>query len=282
MSLLSYRGRSQTNLHPLLEEVVRRLYISSSYPCASTDLFFAQLVLGWADLDGARIEKTLDLAASVEFIYFASCLHTQRIQIHNSTENQTVNQFQQDILVGDLALCKGLSLITSYGTTFTESLLMGFQSLINGDYSEFGLERHFSLPENIYLEHLFNKIAFFTTTCSRLSASCHDSRMIHMEALTNFSFSIGMAYQIKLDLLAQLNNNYQDGIETISNKAFAKKLLAFQPIHYGWRTFHSYLNRAEKSISSIPIVNTELPLLHLIQKLRRSPYDRGSEHHALG
>ncbi|WP_380026435.1 polyprenyl synthetase family protein [Effusibacillus consociatus] len=167
------------------------------------------LVLWCGDIAGSPMKRSIDLAVAAELLHMASLVHDDIVdQAAFRRKKPTIHRMWGEgaaVLVGDYFFGTLLRVISPYPMVvphFAEAIL----SLVNGEFMQMDQQYDPWISEEEYLNRICQKTANFMSTCCKIGCLTQDTPFEIMDALTNYGYCIGMAYQLLDDL--------QDIIET--------------------------------------------------------------------
>lgn len=164
------------------------------------------LVILTAALSGKVTEKTYAGALLVEMTHTASLIHDDVIDEAYMRRGQlSVNAIWRSktaVLVGDYILSRALS-IASHQNAFDmlALLISSFESLSEGELIQMEHTSKLDMTEELYFEIIRKKTAALLGSCGAIGASSVGASEETAEKMRLFGEYIGMAFQVKDDLL---------------------------------------------------------------------------------
>lgn len=164
------------------------------------------LVVMTARLCGKPTEHTYTAAAVVELLHVASLVHDDVIDNSEtrrgfaSIKSKWTNKIA--VLMGDYLLSKSL-----IGATKTDQLEVmrilatAAKRLTKGELFQLEKSKKLDLTETEYYELISDKTAALFTACTELGVVTSTQDEAHLNALSSFGENLGIAFQIKDDLL---------------------------------------------------------------------------------
>ena len=153
-------------------------------------------------------EVTLDVidgGVAVELVQVGSLYHDDVIDEADSRRGvESVNVRWNNltaILAGDFLLAKASEIAARLGTEVAELLAKTIGRLCEGEILELRHAYSTSRPEDAYFAAIEGKTASLYATACRIGAIVGDLPRPHVEALTEFGRSFGMAFQLVDDIL---------------------------------------------------------------------------------
>ena len=170
------------------------------------------LVFLSAKLVGDINEKTFVSATLIELLHTATLVHDDVVdnsQIRrNSFSIKALWQSKLSVLVGDFLLSKGL-LISVKNNAFDilEIVSKAVQDMAEGELIQIEKARLRNITEDKYYEIISKKTAslFVASTSAGVKSVCDDIEQL--EKIEEFGLNLGIAFQIKDDLLDYLKTN---------------------------------------------------------------------------
>lgn len=171
---------------------------------------------------GYRGEQLFPIAAVCEFVHTASLLHDDVVDNSSTRRNKpTANHIWGDesaVLVGDLIYATASELMAGTGkleivTTFARAI---FQ-MSEGELLQ--LENLFSLDilESIYFDILSGKTAVLMGAACKAAGILAEVNPTQKQALNDFGYSLGMAFQLIDDALDYCGNDSKLGKAVLSD-----------------------------------------------------------------
>lgn len=150
-------------------------------------------------------DNILDLAAGYELIHTASLIHDDIIDNSPIRRNRpTLNKkygMENAIVVGDFLFARAYELGSRYGPVVSRIMADGSSKLAEGQTLEFLNRGNPDIDEETYLKIISGKTAHFFEACARGASVAGDASPEIVEALSQFAFNLGMAFQITDDIL---------------------------------------------------------------------------------
>lgn len=205
------------------------------------------LVILSAKLVGQPVRETYIAASIVELLHTASLVHDDVIDnAHMRRGFPSINALWKNkiaILMGDYMLSKCLIGATMTGSLeVMQKLAMASKRLSKGELMQIEKARKLSINEEEYFDIIANKTAALMGTASELGAITVSSKKEDHENLKNFGENLGIAFQIKDDLLDYYGHQKILG-KPVGNDFKDKKITL--PL------IHSFTKASGKEISKI-------------------------------
>jgi octaprenyl-diphosphate synthase len=164
------------------------------------------LVLLSARLAGKPGDITYTVAAIIELLHTATIIHDDVIDNSQVRRNfPTINAVWKNkvsVLIGDYLLAKSLITASELGNLkIIEILAETAKSMSRGELFQIEKSRKLNIVENEYYNLIADKTACLFTACCELGAFSVKANPESVDALKHFGFNLGMAFQIKDDLL---------------------------------------------------------------------------------
>ena len=195
--------RSKT---PLLDAITRYIVKSKGKQIRPMFVFLSAKLLG--DIN----ESTYRGAALVELLHTATLVHDDVVD--EATERRgffSINAIWKNkiaVLVGDYLLSKGLLLsIENKDYELLQILSKAVKEMSEGELLQIEKTRRLDIKEEIYFEIVRQKTAVLIASACACGAYSTGASDQHVEAMRLFGEKIGIAFQIKDDLLDFGNSN---------------------------------------------------------------------------
>ncbi|MHB1294827.1 MAG: polyprenyl synthetase family protein [Anaerolineae bacterium] len=198
------------------------------------------MVCAFRALGGRDVGRVAPLAAAVELLHTASLIHDD-INDHSDTRRgrPTANARWGDtlaLLAGDYVFVKILRLLAQSDLHSIEVLGSACEALVEGETLQHLTLWDTDLDEARYLEIVGKKTAMLFAACGRLGALAAGASDAQAQALWDFGYHLGVAFQIRDDTLDVVGSLEELGKPTESDLAQGKLSLAL--IHALGRSPH--------------------------------------------
>lgn len=191
---------------PLLDRVIR--YVISQ----KGKQIRPMLVFLCAKITGPVTESTYHAAAMVELLHSATLVHDDVVD--ESMERRgllSINAIWKNkvaVLVGDYLLSKGLLLATKHQEyALLHYLSDAVQRMSEGELLQIEKSRKLNLDESVYFEIIRNKTASLLASACAIGAYSNTKSQPIADDFYTFGEKMGIAFQIKDDLLDYGNTN---------------------------------------------------------------------------
>ncbi|PIR39432.1 MAG: hypothetical protein COV35_02650 [Alphaproteobacteria bacterium CG11_big_fil_rev_8_21_14_0_20_39_49] len=170
------------------------------------------LTLASAKLCGYNGTAHIDLAACVEFIHTATLLHDDVVDKSDLRRGeQTANSLwgnKESILVGDYLLGKSFHLMGAAKSLDIYRILSNAAVVISeGEVLQLSASGNIDSGKSKYFEIISAKTAELFAAAAQVSAVIAKRTDEEIQAVRNFGFNLGIAFQIVDDLLDYFSNN---------------------------------------------------------------------------
>lgn len=154
------------------------------------------------DVDGVAI----DVACATELIHAATLLHDDVVDNSSTRRGKISANYKWGntfaVLVGDNLLATAFSaLARARDLELLELFFSSAKELGEGVILELAQKENWRLTEEEYLTIIRKKTAIFFAACSRAGGMLAGADAVQQQALYDFAFNFGMAFQITDDLL---------------------------------------------------------------------------------
>jgi geranylgeranyl pyrophosphate synthase len=155
--------------------------------------------------NGQQIEQAVPLAAAIEIIHTATLVHDD-INDHGTLRRgrETVNSRwgrTYALLTGDYMFTKAYHLMAPYSAELNEILAQAAVELVEGETLQIQASKAGTLDHDIYLEIITKKTASLFVGAVKLGATSANAPTEWIDALREYAFNLGLAFQIVDDVL---------------------------------------------------------------------------------
>ncbi len=166
--------------------------------------------------------EVIRLAASVEILHLATLVHDDLIDYSDSRRGApTVNKIwgsNAAILAGDYLYALFLEHAAGFGKAIFSSIAVSLRNMVKAEILQLQLLYNCDISERDYVARTYLKAGSFLSCCSRLGAELAGAPEKVRRALERYGWFMGIAFQIKDDILDFL------GDETSLGKPVAQDL----------------------------------------------------------
>lgn len=164
------------------------------------------LVLLSADLCGGVNESTYRGATLVEILHTATLIHDDVVDDADTRRGiASINAVWKNkiaVLMGDYLLAKGLLLSLEHDEfRFLKITSTSVRRMSEGEIHQIQKSRKLDMDEETYLRIIGDKTASLLATCCEIGASSATTTSDHLTRLSQYGESVGLAFQIRDDLL---------------------------------------------------------------------------------
>ena len=159
-----------------------------------------------AKLIGDINESTYRAASMVELLHTATLVHDDVVD--DSDERRgffSINALWKNkiaVLVGDYLLSKGLLLsVKNKDFNLLEIISVAVEAMSEGELLQIEKSRNLNLSEEVYYDIIRKKTASLIASCCAIGAASAGATQEQVELMRLFGEKIGIAFQIKDDLL---------------------------------------------------------------------------------
>ncbi len=154
---------------------------------------------------GEISEKTYRAASFIELLHTASLVHDDVVDDSNYRRGFfSINALWKNkiaVLVGDYMFTRTLLLAVDHGDY--DMLKIGSEAvreISEGELAQIAKTRNLDITEEMYYEVIRQKTASLIIACCAMGASAANGTEKQKEAMKEFGYNVGMAFQIKDDL----------------------------------------------------------------------------------
>jgi len=164
------------------------------------------LVLLSASVSGGINERTFRAATLVEILHTATLIHDDVVDDADSRRGlASVNAIWKNkvsVLMGDYLLARGLLLSLDHDDfQFLKIISTAVKRMSEGEILQIEKSRQLDIDEKTYFKIIADKTASLLSTCCELGAASASVDENHRLRMREFGESIGIAFQIRDDLL---------------------------------------------------------------------------------
>ncbi len=164
------------------------------------------LVLLSAELCGGVNEKSYRGAALVEILHTATLVHDDVVDDADTRRGiASINAVWKNkiaVLMGDYLLAKGLLLSLDHDDfPFLKITSTSVKRMSEGEIHQIQKSRQLDMNEETYLKIIGDKTASLLSTCCEIGAASSSTNEAHHIALAQYGELVGLAFQIRDDLL---------------------------------------------------------------------------------
>lgn len=265
------------------------------------------LVLLSAKISGAITERTYRGAVLVELLHTATLVHDDVVD--NADKRRgfwSVNKVFKNkaaVLMGDYLLSRGLMIaVEGKDYDFLGVITNSVKRMSEGELLQIQKTRKLDIDEETYFKVISDKTASLLETCCEIGALSATENEIYHSAMKKFGDSIGIAFQIRDDILdyegksnligkpvggdikekkitlpliyslEQVSNGEASRVKKLikngNDKESIKKIIDFvrehKGIEYAVNTAHTYSLKAKESLKLFPDSQAKLALEALV------------------
>lgn len=196
----SYFKKSMTSNLRIVDEVAKYLVRHKGKQLRP------MLVITSARSVGEPTESSYLAAVVVELLHTATLVHDDVVDEAELRRGfPTINKIWKNkisILMGDYLLAKSLIIATEIGYLELMNIIANVaKSMSKGELLQIQKARKLNITEEEYFQLITDKTASLFSACCEIGAMTTDSNSIQREVLKNFGLNLGIAFQIKDDLL---------------------------------------------------------------------------------
>jgi len=168
-------------------------------------VFLSALACKSERLEHNNIDRMIKSAILVELIHSSSLMHDDVIDNSEYRRGiRTINynwNNQTAILTGDYLLSKALLLATELGFEYCRLAISTFNQMCLGELNQLERIKDINLSESEYFQNIKFKTGELIGTCCQIGAMSVNASNEQIQSLKKFGENLGIAYQIKDDLI---------------------------------------------------------------------------------
>jgi len=171
------------------------------------------LVFLSAKLNGQITEKTFVAASLIELLHTATLIHDDVVDETYRRRGffsiNTLWRSKMAVLTGDYFLSTGLMVaLKSKQIGILEVISSAVKEMSEGELIQIEKSRRLNITEDVYYEIIRKKTATLIAACTKSGAFSVDTSDEHLEKMHKFGENLGMAFQIRDDLLDYEETNF--------------------------------------------------------------------------
>lgn len=165
----------------------------------------ALVLLSFRAAGGDDVKKVIPIAAAIELIHTASLIHDDinddsMFRRGILTANREFGN-PNALIAGDFLFVKAFRIGGKYDWDIVKILADACAKLAEGEILQAQNRYNTEMTIDEYLRTINKKTASLITACARVGAILSGASQEEIEALTNYAINIGMAFQIRDDIL---------------------------------------------------------------------------------
>ncbi|MEK7263061.1 MAG: polyprenyl synthetase family protein [Bacteroidota bacterium] len=187
------------------------------------------LVMLCSKMCGGIDERTYRAAALVEILHTATLIHDDVIDEANTRRGlPSINAVWKNkaaVLMGDFLLAKGLLLsLDNDDFVFLKIMSDSVRRMSEGEILEIEKSRKLSVDEKTYYKIISDKTASLISSCCEIGAAAGSVNGEHRQILREFGEQLGLAFQIRDDVLDYIGKKSITGKPTGGSDISDKKI----------------------------------------------------------
>lgn len=192
-------GRAVSTLTPLLRVA------ATSYIQAGGKRLRPLLMILAAKLGQAKTPQVVQAAAALELVHLGSLVHDDIVDESlwrrgQPSANATYGN-KIAVLLGDFLFARSLDLARQVGLETVQVISDVISSLVEGELEQLQRSYDITVTEAEYWARIHRKTASFIGECCRLGAIYSPGNPLDPETLHAYGLNLGLAYQVRDDLL---------------------------------------------------------------------------------
>ena len=165
-----------------------------------------QLTLLSARAVGGSLSRAVPLAAACELVHTATLVHDDIVDESDSRRGRMAVQFyfgnSASVLMGDYLVVRAFGLVAGEPDRRLWSILVDtIARMCEGEVLQICVKSDTSIGLDVYETIIECKTAVLIAACTRFGALLGDATPEVVEALAEFGYNVGMAFQIQDDIL---------------------------------------------------------------------------------
>ncbi len=165
-----------------------------------------QLVLLATLAAGGSLERALPLAAACELVHTATLVHDDIVDDSDSRRGRMAVQFHignsASVLMGDYLVIRSFRLVARDSSRELWNLMVDtISTMCEGEVLQIQVKRDTEVTVEVYEVIIECKTAILLRACARIGGLLGEAGPATVDALTEFGYGVGMAFQIQDDIL---------------------------------------------------------------------------------
>ncbi len=165
-----------------------------------------QLCLLATAATGGSTTRAVPLAAACELVHTATLVHDDIVDESDSRRGRMAVQFyfgnSASVLMGDFLVIRSFDMVSREpNRALWEILVQTISRMCEGEVLQICVKGDTSIGVDVYEKIIECKTALLMATCTRFGGLLGDAGPQTVEALHDFGYNIGMAFQIQDDIL---------------------------------------------------------------------------------
>ncbi len=203
----------------------------------------ALCILSYLACGGKDPQRAVRMGSAFEIVHSASLVHddiNDRSEIRRG--RKTLHKefcVSKAIVAGDYMMAKGFQALGATNTDIVNIIVEAASRMSEGEFVQKDFEHTKDVTEEDYYEIIKGKTAKLIEACAKSGAYISGADPDLIEAIGDYSLSIGMAFQIiddTLDVIGDLNNTGKRvGLDILEGKPTLPTILAMKDPAYGKR-----------------------------------------------
>jgi len=163
------------------------------------------VLLAHAAVGGTTMDYVVPLAAAVEIIHTATLVHDDINDKGTLRRGRaTVNSRWGGtiaLLTGDFLFTKTYEIMAPYPEPLNAALAKAAIALVEGETLQIHAAKQGTLDRDTYYEIIAKKTAALFVACTQIGAIAAGAPQHYLDALSDYAFNLGLAFQITDDIL---------------------------------------------------------------------------------
>jgi octaprenyl-diphosphate synthase len=184
----------------ILRDASRHIIASGGKRLRPRLVFLAYLAAG-----GKNVNDAVPLAAAIELVHTATLVHDD-INDHSLTRRGKITVHARwgrtfGLLTGDYLFTKVYEMMAPYGRTFNMIMADACVKLVEGETLQAAAAKSGQMDRETYKKIIARKTASLFEAGARMGASLAGANQENIEALAEYGYNLGLAFQIVDDIL---------------------------------------------------------------------------------
>lgn len=190
---------------------------------------------------GKNSKRAIEVGSAYEIIHNATLVHDD-INDQGELRRGRKSLYREytigkSIVTGDFMFAMGFNLIGSTAPEIIQYIVEASAAMSSGEFTQKNFERKSNVTEEDYIEIISGKTAMIMSASAKSGAFLADADFSVLDALGDYAFALGQAFQIiddTLDIIGDVENTGKlVGIDLIEGKPTLPIIYAMQDPRYG-------------------------------------------------
>ncbi len=237
----------------------------------------AMCILSYYACGGKDPRKAISTGAAFEIVHTASLVHDD---INDKSELRRGRKalyreycVSKAIVAGDFMMAKGFQELGSSSSDMVDVIVSAASRMSESEFVQKDYEHALSVTEDDYYSIIRGKTAMLISACAKSGAFLAGATTDYLSAVSEYSMSIGMAFQIiddTLDIIGDSGNTGKRvGVDLIEGKPTLPTIFAMRDERYG-KDVCRIFSKEEPTMADVSEALDLIKKTDAIEKCRKS------------